>query len=120
MEHVSRIVLPKGRNPAIARNSFNLLQSGFTHPQKLVFDGRKSILRVILGPTDQIEKLTMKLRCRRGDNFEIRKQSIVGELIRDFSEQGTLPCVVNVMDREPSYHDIKGSKGRKCVPQIPL
>lgn len=36
-------------------------QTGLTHPSKLVFDARQSILRIVVPPTDQVQKLPMKL-----------------------------------------------------------
>ncbi len=63
-----------------------MCQSGFTHPKKLVFDEREPIFGVILGSTDQIKELPMKLRCCGGNNLEIDEQSVVGELLGDLIE----------------------------------
>jgi len=98
----------------------HLCQSGFTHPKKLVFDGREPIFGVILGSTDQIQKLTMKLRRCGGDNLEIGEQSIVGELFGNLTEQSTFAFVLKVMNGEPSYHHVEGPKWCQRVLQIPL
>ena len=63
-----------------------MCQSGFTHPKKLVFDGREPIFGVILGSTDQIEELPMKFRCCGGNDLKIDEQSVDGELLGDLTE----------------------------------
>jgi hypothetical protein len=36
-------------------------QTGLPHPSKLVFDASKSILRIVVPSTDQLQKLPVKL-----------------------------------------------------------
>ncbi len=51
--------------------TIDLGQAGLTHPYKLVFDRRKPIFGVIIGPTDQVQELAMKLWRCGGNHFEI-------------------------------------------------
>jgi hypothetical protein len=98
----------------------HLCQSGFTHPKKLIFDGREPIFGVIVASTDQIEELPMKFRCRRGDNLEIDEQPVDGELLGNLTERSTFAFVLKVMNGEPSDHHIEGPKRCQWVLQIPL
>ena len=100
--------------------AIHLRQSGFTHPKKLVFNGREPIFGVVLGSTDQLEKLPMKLGCRGSDNLKIGEQSIGGELFGNLNEQTTFALVFKVMNRETRYHHIESAKRRQRVLQIPL
>jgi hypothetical protein len=97
----------------------HLPQSGFTHPLELVLDGRESILGLIVGSTDQIEEVAMKLRRGRSNNLEIDEHPVSGELFGDLIEQCSFAVVFEVVNGEPSYHHIKGSQWRQWVFQVP-
>ncbi len=61
----------------------------------------------------------MKLGGRRGDNFQIGKESGMGELLGYLTEEGTFSLVLDMMDGESCNHEVERSKWRQWIIQVP-
>ncbi len=95
-------------------------QPGLAHPDKLGFHGGKSILWIIIRTANEIQELAMKLGSGRSDNFQVGKHAADAELLCDFTEQISLPLVLDVVDRKSRDNYIERSKRRQRIIQVPL